>query len=290
MPGPVTYSSDKTVPWNYGGDVYYHDIKQDWPGTEDSSSEKVDSDVSNIAGTSKITRSGRIFSLEIAPPKAVSGPVIIHVIVAPPKVILDLTIISTNTPTDKAITTPVIIPTDTSTVETRGKSILVEHVRTKAQSLTISETSKKEMKEILKIIKRSDYDVVEQLGQTPSKISMLALLLCSEAHEKALVKFLKIVHVPQETSVDQFQDCIASLTADNGLGFSDVDLMPKGRKHNKALHVSVECRGTTLAHVLVDIGSSLNVLPKKALDRLDCEGLTLKPSNIVVREIGRAHV
>ena len=34
---------------------------------------------------------------------------------------------------------------------------------------------------------------------------------------------------------------------------------------------------------MVDTGSSLNVLPKKALDRLDCEGLTLKPSNIVVR-------
>ena len=38
-----------------------------------------------------------------------------------------------------------------------------------------------------------------------------------------------------------------------------------------------------MAHVLVDTGSSLNVLPKKALDRLDYEGLTLKPSNIVVR-------
>ena len=48
------------------------------------------------------------------------------------------------------------------------------------------------------------------------------------------------------------------------------------------MHVSIECRGTTIAHVLVDIGSSLNVLPKKALDRLDCEGLTLKPSKIVV--------
>ena len=45
----------------------------------------------------------------------------------------------------------------------------------------------------------------------------------------------------------------------------------------------MECRGTTLAHVLVDTGSCLNVLPKKALDRLDCEGLTFKPSNIVVR-------
>ena len=76
---------------------------------------------------------------------------------------------------------------------------------------------------------------------------------------------------------------MASLTADNGLGFSDADLTPRGRKHNEALHVSVECRGTTLAHILVDTGSTLNVLPKKALDRLDCEGLTLKPSNIVVR-------
>ena len=71
------------------------------------------------------------------------------------------------------------------------------------------------MKEILKIIKKSDYDVIEQLGKTPSKISMLALLLCSEAHAKALIKFLKTAHVPQETSADQFQECVASLTADN---------------------------------------------------------------------------
>ena len=115
--------------------------------------------------------------------------------------------------------------------------------------------------------------------------------------------------MPQETSTNQFKDCVASLTADNGLGFSNADLTAKGRNHNDALHVSIECKGTTLAHVLVDTGSSLNVLPKKELDRLDCEGLVLKPSNIVVRafdgskrmvhgevnvlvkvEIGRAHV
>ena len=138
------------------------------------------------------------------------------------------------------------------------------------------------MEEILKIIKKSDYNVVEQLGQTPSKISMLSLLLCSEAHAKALIAFLKTAHVPQETSADQFKDCVASLTADNGLGFSDADLTAKGKNHKDALHVSIEYRGTTLAHVLVDTGSSLNVLPKKALDRLDYEGLELKPSNIVV--------
>ena len=83
MHGPVPYLSDKTVPCNYGGDVHYHGIEQDWPVAEDSSYEKDNSDISNIAGTIKITRSRRIFSPEIAPLKAVSGPVIIPVVVSP---------------------------------------------------------------------------------------------------------------------------------------------------------------------------------------------------------------
>ena len=60
MPGPIPYSSDKTAPWNYEGDVYYHSIKQDWLADEDSIFEKADPDISNIVGTTKITRSGRV--------------------------------------------------------------------------------------------------------------------------------------------------------------------------------------------------------------------------------------
>ena len=29
MPGPIPYSSDKTIPWTYGGDFYYHGAKQE---------------------------------------------------------------------------------------------------------------------------------------------------------------------------------------------------------------------------------------------------------------------
>ena len=75
------------------------------------------------------------------------------------------------------VATPII-----ESAETWGKEILVEPVQKKAHSESIPEVSKKEMEEILKIIKKSDYNVVEQLGKTPSKISMLALPLCSEAH------------------------------------------------------------------------------------------------------------
>ena len=81
---------------------------------------------------------------------------------------------------------------------------------------------------------------------------MLSLLLCTEAHAKALVKFLKTAHVPQEISADQFGSYVASLTTDNVLGFSDADLTLEGRNHNRALYVSIEYKGTTLSHVLID--------------------------------------
>ena len=28
-PGPIPYSYDKAIPWSYGADVYYHDVKQE---------------------------------------------------------------------------------------------------------------------------------------------------------------------------------------------------------------------------------------------------------------------
>src|SRR3954467_12620538 len=121
------------------------------------------------------------------------------------------------------------------------------------------------------------------MGHTPSKIFMLSLLSCSKTHAKAMMKFLEAAHVPQEISVTQLENCIANLTTDNYLGFSDADLIPSGKNHNKALHISIECGGTTLAHVLVDNGSSVNVLPKLVLGKLNPEGIMLKSSDVIVK-------
>ena len=55
---------------------------------------------------------------------------------------------------------------------------------------------KQQVEQLIRVIKKSDFKVVIQLNQTPAKISILSLLLCSEAHAKALIAFLKTVHVP----------------------------------------------------------------------------------------------
>src|ERR1044072_6249405 len=65
-PRPVPYSSDKAIPWNYGADVYYHGVKQDPLTIEDLTIEASIPDIDNITGSSKVTRTGRVFSPEIS--------------------------------------------------------------------------------------------------------------------------------------------------------------------------------------------------------------------------------
>ncbi|XP_058784373.1 uncharacterized protein LOC131659162 [Vicia villosa] len=129
-----------------------------------------------------------------------------------------------------------------------------------------NDVSSKDVEELLRIIRKSDYKVVEQLGQTQSKISILQLLMCSE-----------------KISVNQLEAVANNISAGNGLGFTHRDLPPEGKNHNKAFHILMECKGTTLSRVLVDTGSSLNVLPKSALMRIDYAGVELRPSELMVR-------
>ena len=83
--------------------------------------------------------------------------------------------------------------------------------------------------------------------------------------------------------MNQFEGIVNSISASNGLGFTDFDLPTEGRKHNKAFHISMEIAKTTLSCVLVDMGSSINVLSKSTLMKLDYDGLLLRPSDLIVK-------
>ncbi|KAL4281923.1 hypothetical protein GQ457_03G017610 [Hibiscus cannabinus] len=59
-----------------------------------------------------------------------------------------------------------------------------------------------EAKEFLKILKHSEFNVVEQLNKLHVRISMLSLLLSSEPHRNTLLKLLNQTFVPKEISID----------------------------------------------------------------------------------------
>ena len=89
--------------------MYYHGIKQDLKN------EEANTDVSNIVGASKVTRSGRIFSPEISLP-TVNKPIVIP------------SAIPASTSTTVPVLTPVITPIGESH-DTRGKEVIGEPAR-----------------------------------------------------------------------------------------------------------------------------------------------------------------
>jgi hypothetical protein len=100
---------------------------------------------------------------------------------------------------------------------------------------------------------------------------------------RALLKVLNQAHVTQDVTVDRFGGIVANITTDGCLSFNDEDLPLEGKAHNKALHISTMCHDTVHARVLVDTGSSLNVMPKSTLNKMSIDGVYLKPSSLIVK-------
>ena len=105
----------------------------------------------------------------------------------------------------------------------------------------------------------------------------------SGPHRALLVKILNEAHVAQDISVEGFKGIINNITANNYLTFTDEEIPVEGRGHNRALHVFVKYLDHIVAKVLIDNGSSLNVMPKATLDNLPFNASHLRSSSMVVR-------
>ncbi|XP_028215058.1 uncharacterized protein LOC114397144 [Glycine soja] len=248
-PVPFPYKSDKVVPWKYAPQK--PDGKKDESVGDDICSVKV----TNISGMSGVTRSGRIF----------------------------------------AAPDPLIRPLDTKGKENVGMEkgdkaspILDEEIPTERfangeKDFGRKKISVEEANEFLWIIQQSEFKVIEQLNKTLARVSLLELLMNSEPHRELLVKILIEAHVAQDISVEGFEGIINNITANNCLTFIDEEIPIEGRGHNRALHVSIKCLDHIMVKVLIDNGSSLNVMPNSTLDKLPFNASHLRSSSMVGR-------
>ncbi|KAI5401969.1 hypothetical protein KIW84_066433 [Lathyrus oleraceus] len=75
----------------------------------------------------------------------------------------------------------------------------------------------------------------------------------------------------------------SNITSCNNLSFYDEELPEEGRNHNLELHISINFKEDALSNELVDIGSSLNVLPKSTLTRLSYQGAPMRYRGVIVK-------
>lgn len=69
----------------------------------------------------------------------------------------------------------------------------------------------------------------------------------------------------------------------NSSEFHHLHWWPDGTGHTKALHISVKCKDHVVARVLIDNGSSLNVMPRSTLAKLPVDTSHMRPSTMIVR-------
>ncbi|KAI5385081.1 hypothetical protein KIW84_071903 [Lathyrus oleraceus] len=137
--------------------------------------------------------------------------------------------------------------------------------------------------DVLQLIRRSEFNMVEQLLQTSSKISVLSLLMNFEEYREAPQRVLEQAFVEHDVTMYQFNHVMDNITSCNNLSFYDEELPEEARNYNLALHISMNCKEDALSNVLVDTGSSLNVLPKSTLSKLSYQGVPMRYSGVIVK-------
>ena len=118
------------------------------------------------------------------------------------------------------------------------------------------------------LLKRSEYQIIEQLREAPHYSSMLSLILTSDTHRNAFLKVLNESHISDGISVDKFADIVGNVSTFNIISFFDEEMGPKGIGHNKAMHQTVKSTRIILSQVLVDNGSAVNVCPLSTIKRM----------------------
>jgi len=152
------------------------------------------------------------------------------------------------------------------------------------QALEVNKpVTEEESNEFLKLIKHSEYCIVDQLKKTPARISLMSLILSSEPHRNALQKVLNEAYVPQDIEHKTMEHLVGRIHATNYLYFTADELDAEGTGHNKPLYITVRCKDCLIGKVLIDNGSALNVLPKHMLEEMPIDESHIKPSTMMAR-------
>ena len=97
------------------------------------------------------------------------------------------------------------------------------------------------------------------------------------------MKVINQVYVAHNISVNKLDHLVRNIVMNNFISFSDDEIPPNGHGSTKALHITTKIKDCILPKILIDNGSSLNVMPMTTLSRLHVDVSYMKKSHIVVR-------
>jgi hypothetical protein len=135
--------------------------------------------------------------------------------------------------------------------------------------------------EFLKLIKHSEYCIVDQVKKTPAKISFISLIRNSELYQNALQKVLNEAYIPQDIKQKIMEHLVGRIHTTNYLYFTEDELDVGGTGHYKPLYITIRCKDCIIGKVLIKNGLAFNVLPKHMLKEIFVNESHIKPNTMI---------
>uniref|UniRef100_J3N1M8 Peptidase A2 domain-containing protein n=1 Tax=Oryza brachyantha TaxID=4533 RepID=J3N1M8_ORYBR len=128
------------------------------------------------------------------------------------------------------------------------------------------------------------YDVISHLKKIPAMLSVYDALCLSYDLRKA---FISALSFPEDYRVEVSQTEVES-TEVLDVTFTDEDLLLGSKKHNRPLLMYGQIDDLSINRIMVDGGSTINILPLRTLKRLGYSTGNLSSSNVVIHGFNQA--
>ncbi|RDX81552.1 hypothetical protein CR513_37742, partial [Mucuna pruriens] len=97
--------------------------------------------------------------------------------------------------------------------------------------------------------KENGPSLLNQMNKTPTRISLLSLLLNFESHQNLLLNTLNEAHMAQDITMERFSTLVNNITSRGHLVFSNEEVPAEGKGHNQPLYISVKCADYMIVRV-----------------------------------------
>jgi hypothetical protein len=128
-----------------------------------------------------------------------------------------------------------------------------------------------------------EYNVLAHLRKIPALLSIFDVLMMSQDLREVLIQALQSPEKYKSYFIEQnMQETLVAAKQAACINFTDDDLLMGTVDHNRPLYITGNCGGQKIGRILVDAGSSINIMPLKTLKTITLDVKNLSDEKVII--------
>jgi hypothetical protein len=133
-----------------------------------------------------------------------------------------------------------------------------------------------------------EYNVLAHLRKIPALLSIFDALMISQDLQEILIQALQDPEKYKSYFVEQnMQEALFIAKRASCINFTDDDLLIGTAYHNRPLYITENCGGQKIGRILVDAGSSINIIPLKTLKTIMLDVKNLSDEKVIIHDFNQ---